>query len=88
MFSRRKNLLFVYNRPIYVDLHMLFVFFPTDAIHIDEKGYIREIIHMKPFRGTYRALHKALHVLELTEKHTFKVGDRVVIDGNEISKAI
>ena len=67
---------------------MLFVFFPVDALHIDEEGVIREIKCMKPFRGTYKAKYKVLHVLELTEKHTFKVGDKVVIDGNEISKAI
>lgn len=88
MFSRKKNLLFVYKNPIYVDLHMLFVFFKVDALYINEKGEIVEIKHMKPFRGTYKARHKAKYVVELTEKHNFEVWDKVEIDENEISKTL
>ena len=88
MFSRRKNLMFVYNNPIYVDLHMLFVFFNVDALYVNDDREIVEIKHMKPFRLTYKAKHKAKYVIELTEKHMFNVGDKVEISGNEISKAM
>lgn len=88
MFSRRKNLLFVYNRPIYVDLHMMFVFFNVDALYVNEDREIVEIKHMKPFRLSYKAKHKAKYIIELTEKHAFNVWDKVEINGNEISKTL
>lgn len=88
MFSRRKNLLFVYKRPIYIDLHMLFVFFPVDALYLNDDMEIVEIKHMKPFRDMYRAKYKTRYVIELTEKHTFVVGDRMEIKENEVCKAM
>jgi len=88
MFSRKKNLMFVYKNPIYVDLHMMFVFFNVDALYVNEKGEIVEIKHMKPFRGTYKAKHKAKYVIELSKQHNFVVGDKAEINGNEISKAL
>jgi len=88
MFSRRKNLLFIYNIPVYIDLHMLFVFFPVDAIYINENMEIIEIKHMKPFGWSYKAKHKAKYVLEVTEEHDFNVWDKVEINDNEVSKAM
>ena len=87
MFSRKKNLLFVFDKPDYIDLHMLFVFFPIDALYLNEYKEIVEIKHMKPFRlFSYRAKHKAKYIIELTEKHTFNVWDKVEINKDEISK--
>ena len=85
MFSRKKNLVFVYDKPTLVDLHMLFVFFPIDALYIND-GRIVEIKHMKPFRGTYKAKHYATSVVELSEKHSFSVGNKVIIKENEFYK--
>jgi len=86
MFSKRKNLLFIFDVPDYIDLHMLFVFFPIDALYVNENMEIIEIKQMKPFRWLYKAKYKAKYVIELTEKHDFVVGDKVVINENEISK--
>ena len=65
---------------------MLFVFFPVDALYLNDDMEIVEIKHMKPFRDMYRAKHRTRYVIELTEKHTFVVGDKVEVNGNEISK--
>lgn len=86
MFSRKKNLLFVYSRLSLINLHMLFVFFPVDALYLDEQMMVVDIIQMKPFRTGYKAKYNAEYILELSEKHTFKVGDRLVVHENEISK--
>ena len=88
MFSRRKNLLFVYSKPTFVNLHMLFVFFSADALYLDEHMMIVDMIHMKPFRCGYRAEYSAVYILEVTEKHSFSVGDRLVVNESEISKAL
>ena len=88
MFSRKKNLLFDFGEPTYIDLHMLFVFFPVDALYLNDNMEIVEIKHMKPFRLTYKAKHRTRYVIELTEKHTFNVWDKVEINKNEISKAM
>ncbi len=86
MFSKKKNLLFIFNRSTYVDLHMLFVFFPVDALYLNENWEIIEIKHMKPFWPYYKAKNKAKYVLELTEKHMFKIGDKVRFEDDEIFK--
>lgn len=67
---------------------MLFVFFPVDALYLNDDMEIVEIKHMKPFRDMYRAKYKTRYVIELTEKHTFVVGDRMEIKENEVCKAM
>ena len=86
MFSRKKNLLFVYSKPTVVNLHMLFVFFPADALYLDEHMMVIDMVHMKPFRCGYKAKYSAVYILEVVEEHSFKVGDRLVINESEISK--
>ena len=86
MFSQKKNLIFVFNKEKRISLHMLFVFFPVDALYLNDDKKILEIKHMKPFRPYYRAKNKTKYVLELTEKHDFKVGDKVKIKDNEIHR--
>jgi uncharacterized membrane protein (UPF0127 family) len=88
MFSKKKNLLFVYNKPTFIGLHMLFVFFPADAIFLDENKMIVDIIHMKPFGTKYKNINEAMYILEATEEHDFKVGDELVINEDEVSKAM
>jgi hypothetical protein len=88
MFSRRKNLLFVFKKPKYVDLHMLFVFFPIDALYLNENFEIMDIKHMKPFYPlVYKAKYKSKYIIELTEEHKFNVGDKVDINNNELQKS-
>ena len=86
MFSKRRNLLFIFKTPRYVGLHMLFVFFPVDALYIDENGKIVEIKRMKPFRPYYKSKNKVKYVLELAEKHNFNVGDKLKFKDNEVDK--
>jgi len=86
MFSKKKNLLFIFDTSSNVELHMLFVFFGVDAVFLNECWEILEIKHMKPFRPYYRSKHNVKYVLELTEKHNLIVGDKVRIEDNEIYK--
>jgi uncharacterized membrane protein (UPF0127 family) len=77
MFSKKKNLLFIFDKPRYVNLHMLFVFFSVDALFLDDHLKIIDIIHMKPFRVGYKSKYKARFILEMAEEHWFKVGDNI-----------
>jgi len=86
MFSKKKNLLFVFKYPKHVDLHMIFVFFPVDAIYLDEYMNVLEIKHMRPFWPYYRSKNKVKFVLESTEKHNFVLGDKLFIKNNEVKK--
>ena len=63
MFSKKKNILFEFNREQDVGIHMLFVFFPIIAVWIDEKKRIKEIKVMKPFISFHE--EKAKYVLEI-----------------------
>lgn len=76
MFSRKKNLVFVFGRPRRVSLHMFFVFFPIDVIFLDEDKKIIEIKRdLKPFRF-YTSKEKAKYAVELSERgKKLKIGE-------------
>jgi uncharacterized membrane protein (UPF0127 family) len=88
MFSKKRNLLFIYVFSSYVELHMFFVFFDVDAVFLNKDWKILEIKHMKPFRPYYKSKHKIKYVLELTEEHNFKVGDKLKLKDNMIIKEV
>ena len=67
MFSKRKNLLFVFDRKQKIGIHMLFVFFRIIAVWIDEKGRITRIKAMRPFISFSEAWGK--YVLEIPYNH-------------------
>ncbi len=77
MFSRKKNLVFVFNKEKIIALHMLFVFFPIDVLFLDKEKKIVEIKeNFRPF-SFYSSENKAKYVVELTENHNYKIGERI-----------
>ncbi|MBD3248915.1 DUF192 domain-containing protein [Candidatus Woesearchaeota archaeon] len=75
MFSKKKNLIFVFHKERRVGLHMFFVFFPIDVLFLDEDKKIIEIKkNFKPFRF-YKSKKKAKYVVEISEKNNFNVGE-------------
>ena len=70
MFSRKikdEGLVFVFNKPRRIDLHMFFVFYPIDVLFLDEKKKVIEI--KKKFRPftVYLSKEKAKYVIEMPE---------------------
>jgi len=71
MFSRKRNLIFVFKRERRTGIHMLFVFFPLIVVWIDEKKKIMAFRKMLPFCSFHEA--KAKYVLEIPyDKRIFK----------------
>ena len=77
MFSKKKNLVFVFDKGKKIGLHMFFVFFPIDVLFLDKDKKIIEI--KKDFRpfSFYTSQNKAKYVVELTEDHNHKIGEKV-----------
>jgi len=77
MFSKKKNLIFIFDEEQRIGLHMFFVFFPIDVLFLDENKKIIEIKeNFKPFTF-YRSTEKAKYVVEIaTKKKEFKVGEK------------
>ncbi len=78
MFSKRKNLLFVFDKERKVNIHMLFVFFSIDIYWLDEDFKIIDLKKkVKPF--TFAGSDKnAKYVLEISNGNfDFKLGDKI-----------
>lgn len=74
MFSRKKNLIFVFDKEEYVPLHMWFVFFPIDVMYLDKDKKIIEIKeNFKPFTF-YNPENKAVYVVELCNNNIKNTG--------------
>jgi len=72
MFSKKRNLLFVFKKEQEVGIHMLFVFFPIIVVWMDEKKRIKAIKVMKPFVSLHE--ERAKYVLEVPyDKRVFNV---------------
>jgi len=77
MFSKKKNLVFVFDKEKRIALHMLFVFFPIDVLFLDKEKRIIEIKNnFRPF-SFYTSENKAKYVVELTENNDYNIGDKV-----------
>lgn len=80
MFSKRKNLVFVFGNERRVSLHNWFVFFPIDVLFLDSEKRIVEIKKgLRPF-GFYFAKKKAKYVVELgklKDKPLYRVGNEL-----------
>jgi len=76
MFSKKRNLVFVFEHEQRVSLHMFFVFFPIDVLFLDHKKKIVEIkTQFKPFTF-YKSKEKAKYVVELVNnKKKYKKGE-------------
>ncbi len=80
MFSKRKNLVFVFDREKRVSLHNCFVFFPIDVLFLDSEKRIVEIKKgLRPF-WFYLAKEKTRYVVELGKlgnKNLYQLGDKL-----------
>ena len=75
MFSKRRNLVMVFDKEIKISLHNFFVFFPIDVLVLDSEKKIVEIKRgFKPFTF-WNSLHKGKYVVELGFSSDYKEGD-------------
>ncbi|MBD3164028.1 DUF192 domain-containing protein [Candidatus Woesearchaeota archaeon] len=77
MFSKKRNLIFIFDKEKKISLHMLFVFFPVWAVYLD-KG--KKAIYKKklyPFISCIRPEHKAKYILELVKNPAINEGDKI-----------
>lgn len=85
MFSKKKDLLFVFSKPKRIALHNFFVFFRIDLIFLDSNfKVIEKKMNFKPFR-LYTSKTKANYVIEISTLKNRKkasllnIGDSVKI---------
>jgi len=78
MFSKKKNLVFVFDKEQIVPLHMMFVFFPIDVYFLDKNKRVVEIRkNFKPF-SCYRPKKKAMYVVEIAKgKKKYKIKEKI-----------
>ena len=78
MFSRRRNLLFVFDKERKVSIHMLFVFFSIDIYWLDEDFRVIDLRKkVKPFTFV-ESDKKAKYVLEISKGNfDFKLRDKI-----------
>ncbi len=75
MFSKMKNLLFVFDKKDIIPLHMMFVFYPILVIFFDENKVVEKKI-LKPF-SVYTPKHKADKVLEIASKDLKRINNEI-----------
>ena len=75
MFSKKKNLVFIFDKEKPVSLHMLFVFFPIWAVYLNKKKIATKVKKLYPFISLCKG--NAKFILELTEKPDIKTGDKL-----------
>ncbi len=77
MFSRKKNLVFVFDDEERRSLHMFFVFFPIDVLFLDKNKRVVEIKkNFMPFTF-YKSKEKAQYIIELTELNNYKIKEKI-----------
>tara|TARA_Y100000310_G_C20565550_1_gene755286 strand:- start:242 stop:601 length:360 start_codon:yes stop_codon:yes gene_type:complete len=80
MFSKRKNLVMVFNKERKISLHNCFVFFPIDVLVLDSDKKIIEIKkNFSPFTF-WNSVGKGKYVVELAFPGEYCVGDVLVIE--------
>lgn len=73
-------LVFIFNKEVRADLHMLFVFFPIDVLFLDKDKRVVDIKkNFKPF-NYYAPKAKAMYVVELPVEVVGKtaIGDKII----------
>jgi uncharacterized protein len=78
MFSKKKNLVFVFDSEKKISLHMLFVFFPIWVIYINRNMEVVFTKKLYPFISFCEPNVKASYVIELIAKPDVKIGDNIV----------
>jgi len=87
MFSRKKEdlgLIFAFDKPRIMDIHMFFVFYSIDILFLDEKYVVIEKVHLKPFT-IYKSRNKSKYFVELIDAKGTQVGDKLKL-GSQIQK--
>lgn len=68
MFSKRKNLMFVFDKEKIISIHTWFVFFPIDVVFLDkDMKLVESVENLKPFRF-YKSKNKAKYMIEIADK--------------------
>ena len=67
MFSRKKNLLFIFKIKSRQFIHTFFVFFPITIIFLDEAYNVLEYKYIYPFQ-IYPTQNKAKYIIEIPKK--------------------
>ena len=88
MFERKKNfdygLVFEFGseKRIEASIHMMFVFFPIDAVYLDSQKKVVDIATVKPFSLNYTPKKKAGFLVELPvgSAKTVSIGDTLKWD--------
>jgi len=82
MFSKKKNLLMIFNKSKRISLHNFFVFYPLEIVVLDEKKKVVEIKKkFLPFTF-WNSKQKGKYLLELgldNSKNKCKLGDTIKI---------
>ncbi len=91
MFSKRRDLLFVFKTEERLNFHMVFVFYPIDIIFLNSKFEVVDFKKsFKPFTFYY-SKKKALYALEVEEgfvdKHNIRIGSVLFIGKKKIKKS-
>ncbi len=90
MFSKQRDLLFVFKTEERLNFHMVFVFYPIDIIFINHNFEVVDFKKsFKPFTFYY-SKRKALYALEVKEgfieENNIKIGDKLFIGEKTNSK--
>ena len=78
MFSKKKDLLFVFENEKRRSIHMLFVFFPINVIFLDSNYVIKEVKKLYPFTF-YLSNCKSKYILESPFPIDLKIGEKLDI---------
>ena len=79
MFSKKKTLVFHFNKEQNMSIHMLFVFFPIDLYFLNKNKKVIEIKkNLKPFR-LYTSKEKAQYLIE-TQKDNIKLNKNDILE--------
>lgn len=82
MFSRKRNLLFVFGKERRIMLHNWFVFYPINLVFLDKNKRVVEIKRdFKPF-CFYASKRKARYLIETPFEVKFKLGNKIKIPRN------
>ncbi len=76
MFSKKKNILFIIGPERTFGIHSFFVFFEFDAIYLDSKRRVVDVIKaIPPWKPYLKNNAPAVYLLELCEENNVKIGD-------------
>ncbi len=75
MFSKKRNLLFVFPSERRVSLHMFFVFFPIWVVFLDKNKKVIRIAKLIPFLSVVYPKEKCKYIMEMFKNPNLKLGD-------------